>query len=142
MYSRCTSGQPLPVRLSFSRLSLPIPRLLFAGFLILGMVLRVTTGRAHAQNAPPGGPNLNTERLTQDLVTVNVRYHGAGPLPPPTGLVYPLVDSDGDGTNDTVAVKWDDIEGATKYSVKVSAGYDTDGDGAVDATADIDFSTI
>ena len=61
-------------------------------------------------------------------------------LSAPTGLVYSLVDRDGHGTNDTIAAEWNAVNGATKYSVHVIAGYDTDGDGAVDATVEFDFS--
>src|SRR5262249_33885166 len=53
--------------------------LLFAGFLVLGMVLCVTAGFVRAQNASPPGPNPVAERLTQDLVAKNARYHLAGP---------------------------------------------------------------
>jgi len=63
-------------------------------------------------------------------------------LSAPTGLVYSLVDRDGHGTNDTIAAEWNAVNGATKYSVHVIAGYDTDGDGAVDATVEFDFSTL
>jgi hypothetical protein len=44
MYSRYTSGQPPPAPLSFSRLSRSTPRLLFAGVLVLGVVLCATAG--------------------------------------------------------------------------------------------------
>jgi thermitase len=63
-------------------------------------------------------------------------------LPAPTDLVHFLVDRDGHGTNDAIAVEWDAVKGATKYSVHVIAGYDTDGDGVVDAAIAFDFSTL
>src|SRR5262245_3043887 len=43
------------------------------------MVLCAMVGCARAQNAPPRGPNPAAERLTQDLVAKNARYHLAGP---------------------------------------------------------------
>jgi len=50
---------------------------MLAGFLVLGMVL-CAAGLARAQSAPPPEPNPAAERLTQDLVGLNARYHRAG----------------------------------------------------------------
>jgi Bacterial Ig domain/Gametolysin peptidase M11 len=79
MYSRCPSGQLPPAPPSFSRLSRSTPRLMLAGFLVLGMVLCAAAGLARAQNTSPSGPNPAAERLTQDLVALNARYHRASP---------------------------------------------------------------
>jgi len=49
------------------------------------------------------------------------------------------VSCSGDGTN--LDVEWDDVTGATKYSVVVIAGYDTDGDTVVDTSVEFDFGT-
>ena len=65
----------------------------------------------------------------------------ANHLSAPTGLACPLADTDADTVNDTIAADWDDLAGATKYSVNVIAGYDTDGDTVVDITDDFDFGT-
>jgi hypothetical protein len=58
----------------------------------------------------------------------------AGHLPAPTGLMCPVV-------GDIIEADWDDVLGATKYSVAVMAGYDRDGDSSVDATNEYDFGT-
>ena len=58
----------------------------------------------------------------------------AGHLPAPTGLTCPV--SSGD-----ILADWDDVPDATKYSVDVVAGYDTNGDSVVDVTLDFEFGT-
>jgi hypothetical protein len=58
----------------------------------------------------------------------------AGHLSPPAEVTCP-----NDGT--TIMADWSDVDGATKYSVDVVAGYDVDGDGVVDVTIDRDFGT-
>ena len=55
-------------------------------------------------------------------------------LAAPTNVTCGIVD-------DVIAVDWDDVAGAVKYSVNVVAAYDTDGDGEPDATAEFDFGT-
>jgi hypothetical protein len=40
-----------------------------------------------------------------------------------------------------ILVDWDDVVDATKYSVAVLAGYDTDGDGEADSFIEFDFGT-
>ena len=54
-------------------------------------------------------------------------------LDPPTGLVCDF--------NATPSTDWDDLLGATKYSVELIAGYDTDGDDEVDTTRTVSFGT-
>jgi len=63
MSSRCMFGQLPPAPPSFSRLSRSTPRFLFAGFLVLGMVLCAAAGLARAQNASPPEPNPAAENL-------------------------------------------------------------------------------
>lgn len=58
----------------------------------------------------------------------------AGHLLAPTGVVCPIATG-------SIEADWDDVVGATKYSVDVVAGYDTSGDGLVDTTLDFDFGT-
>ena len=56
------------------------------------------------------------------------------PLPAPTDVSCPVV-------GDVIAADWADVEGATKYSVDVIAGFDVAGNGVVDTTLDFDFGT-
>ena len=46
-----------------------------------------------------------------------------------------------DVVNDVIEVDWDDVVGATKYSVGVLAAYDTTGDGEPDEFVEFDFGT-
>jgi hypothetical protein len=55
-------------------------------------------------------------------------------LPAPTGVTCAVVDG-------AIAADWDDVDGATKYSVGIVAAFDTDGDDAADVTIDFDFGT-
>ena len=55
-------------------------------------------------------------------------------LPAPTGFMVTF-----DGT--TIATDWDDVLGATKYSVNIVAEYDLDGDAIPDISIDYDFGT-
>ena len=58
----------------------------------------------------------------------------AAHLEAPAGLTCDAVEG-------VVQADWEDVEGATKYSVSVTAGYDTDGDGVVDIEAEYDYGT-
>ena len=57
-------------------------------------------------------------------------------LPAPTDVTCPVLDG-------TILAAWAVVDGATKYSVDVVAGFDTSTppDGVVDATVDFDFGT-
>ncbi len=57
-------------------------------------------------------------------------------LPAPTAVTCPVRDG-------TILAAWAVVDGATKYSVDVVAGFDTSTppDGVVDATVDFDFGT-
>jgi hypothetical protein len=55
-------------------------------------------------------------------------------LPAPTNFTVSF-----DGT--TIATDWDDVSGATKYSVNIVAEYDLDGDTIPDISVDYDFGT-
>jgi hypothetical protein len=58
-----------------------------------------------------------------------------GNLDQPLGLVCPV-------GIDAIMADWDDVDGAKKYSVDVTAEYDVDGDdGVTDRTKEFDFGT-
>jgi hypothetical protein len=58
----------------------------------------------------------------------------AAHLAPPANLTCPVAGGD-------IFADWDDVPDATKYSVGVIAGYDTNGDSVANLTLDLDFGT-
>jgi hypothetical protein len=79
MCSRWAFGQLLPVSPSSRRLLCAKLRLRLAGLLVLCTVLCATAGLARAHDDAFPSTDVAAEGLTQDLVTLNTRYHRAGP---------------------------------------------------------------
>jgi hypothetical protein len=57
-----------------------------------------------------------------------------GSVTAPTGLAVAVADGQ-------VCFDWDDVEGATKYSVDVDVEFDSDGNGVADMTIEFSFGT-